>query len=58
MEKVKNVEDAIALLKTLITMMDNGKEYIIDKTEPLDYAERLEFVKDRLEKVQELINNI
>jgi hypothetical protein len=58
MEKVQNVEDAIAILKTLLTMLDTGKEYNFVDDEPLDVPARCDWIKEKLNKVQEMINNI
>ena len=58
MEKVQNVEDAIAILKTLLTMLETGKEYNFVDDEPLDVPSRCDWVKEKLEKVQQMVNNI
>ena len=58
MEKVQNVEDAIAILKTILTMLDTGKEYSFVNDEPLDVPERCDWIKNKLDKVKELVQNI
>lgn len=58
MEKVQNIEDAIAILKTLLTMLETGKEYNFVDDEPLNIPDRCDWIKERLEKVQQMINNI
>lgn len=58
MEKVQNVEDAIAILKTILTMLDTGKEYGFVHDEPLDIPERCDWIKEKLSKVKELVQNI
>ena len=58
MEKVQNVEDAIAILKTLLTMLETGKEYNFVDDEPLDVPVRCDWIKEKLDKVQQMITNI
>ena len=58
MDKVQNVEDAIAILKTILTMLDTGKEYSFVDDEPLDVPERCDWIKEKLNKVKELVHNI
>ena len=58
MEKVQNIEDAIAILKTLLTMLETGKEYNFVDDEPLDVPARCDWIKDKLDKVQQMITNI
>jgi hypothetical protein len=58
MEKVQNVEDAIAILKTILTMLDTGKEYSFVNDDPLDVPERCDWIKEKLNKVKELVQNI
>jgi len=58
MEKVQNVENAIAILKTILTMLDTGKEYPFVDSAPLDVPDRCDWIKEKLTKVQELVQNI
>jgi hypothetical protein len=39
-------------------MLDTGKEYNFVDDEPLDVPARCDWIKEKLNKVQEMINNI
>lgn len=55
---MQNVEDAIAILKTLLTMLETGKEYNFVDDEPLEVPARCDWIKEKLDKVQQMITNI
>ena len=57
-ERIKNIEQAIELLKPCISVIKEWKPYKFSNEEPMDYEKRCERVKKVLEKVETIINNI
>jgi len=58
MEKIENIEKAIELLKPALTMIRHWKPYQFSDQEPLTYEQRCVRVKEQLDKVAVLLQNI